>query len=341
MTKRRPLSEKFLKRPWNSCWSHKVTNSEVDKAETTSKADKADTTLQTRDVPSQASKPGDTPSASGISQHGHQSQLYTTDEETGVAAETLESLQGTDDLIKTPPGEEDYFEGSGLQDHICHSQVKKKGHSHQTIQQSTADTPTSSMMSVPIKMVPPAKVIIDDMVNLSLRLGSPNPLMMAIEGDHLSGPADLKDKRQQWPPDTARALVELPSKIGRRKTEFPMTGSSKPTRNQPKALQVTVFVSGESDFTAGIHQVIPSEPCYSPPLGANASGGLKMGYDNAVQVIDFQGMYYFESGCLWPSYMNSMLYDHPLDWQGYIASTPHSGTAAYSSYISLSLLVSP
>ena len=51
-----------------------------------------------------------------------------------------------------------------------------------------------------------------------------------------------------------------------------------------------------------IHQIIPSEPCYSPLLGANASGGLEMGYDNAVQLIDFQGMYYFEFHCLWPSY---------------------------------------
>ena len=230
MTKRRPLSEKFLKRPWNSCWSHKVTNSEVDKAETTSKADKADTTLQTRDVPSQASKPGDTPSASGISQHGHQSQLYTTDEETGVAAETLESLQGTDDLIKTPPGEEDYFEGSGLQDHICHSQVKKKGHSHQTIQQSTADTPTSSMMSVPIKMVPPAKVIIDDMVNLSLRLGSPNPLMAAIEGDKLSGPVDSKHKRQPHPPTQPEHWWSSLVRLAGEKLSSPWPAAANPPR---------------------------------------------------------------------------------------------------------------
>ena len=112
-----------------------VTNSEVDEAETTSKPDEADTILRTKDVPSQASDPGDTPSALGISHQGHQSQLHATDKETMVAAEMLELLLGTDDPNKTPPGEEAYFGGFGLLDHVCHSQIKMKGHSHQTIQQ--------------------------------------------------------------------------------------------------------------------------------------------------------------------------------------------------------------
>ena len=46
-------------------------------------------------------------------------------------------------------------------------------------------------------------------------------------------------------------------------------------------------------------------------------------------------MYYFESGILLPSYTNSMPYDHPLDRQGHIALTHHSGVAAYNSYIRL------
>ena len=37
------------------------------------------------------------------------------------------------------------------------------------------------MVSVPIKMVPLAKVIIDDLVNLQSRLGSPNLLVTVIE----------------------------------------------------------------------------------------------------------------------------------------------------------------
>ena len=48
-----------------------VTNSEVDEAESTSKPDEADSILQTGDFPSQATNPGDTPSASGTSKHSH------------------------------------------------------------------------------------------------------------------------------------------------------------------------------------------------------------------------------------------------------------------------------
>ena len=176
-----------------------VTKFEVDKAEPTSKPEEADSILWIRDIPSQASNHGDTPSASGTSKHGHQSQLCATDEKTRASTETLDLLRSTDDPNKAPLGEKEYFRGSGLWDNISCSQMKKKGHSHQTIQQSTVDTPTSDMMSVPVKTVSPAKVIIDDMVNFSSRLGSPNPLMMAIEGDKLSGPADLKHKRQPHP----------------------------------------------------------------------------------------------------------------------------------------------
>ena len=111
--------------------------------------------------------------------------------------------------------------------------------------------------------------------------------MVVIEGDKPSGQVDLKHKRQPHPPDAAIALVEIPSEVGRRKTEFPMTSSSKPTGNQPKTSQVTVIVSGESDFASDTHQMIPSESCYGRPLAANASEGLKMAYEHAVQVQNF------------------------------------------------------
>ena len=82
----------------------------------------------------------------------HRSQLYTTNEETREATETLELLQGTDDPNESPQKEEAYFGGSGLMDHICNSQRRKKRlQSHQTMQQMTADAPTSSMISVPIR----------------------------------------------------------------------------------------------------------------------------------------------------------------------------------------------
>ena len=77
-----------------------------------------------------------------------------------------------------------------------------------------------------------------------------------------------------------------------------MTGSAEPTGEQPEALQVAVVVLGESDFAPDIHQVIPSEPRYGPPLVAKDSGGFELSYSEVVQVQHFQGIYYFELGCL-------------------------------------------
>ena len=123
-------------------------------------------------------------------------------------------LQGTDDPNETPSEDAAYFEGSGLMDHIHSSQKRKKGlQSHQTMQQMTADVPTSSMMSLPFKTVLQAKVMVDDLVNFQSIPGSPNTLMAAIKGTcgKMSG-ADgtRKDeskhgKKQPQPPDAPSA----------------------------------------------------------------------------------------------------------------------------------------
>ena len=69
----------------------------------------------------------------------------------------------------------------------------------------TPDIPTSSMMSLPIKTVPRAKVMVDDLVNFQSRLGSPNTLMVAIKGasGKTSG-TDGKDETRQEAASTSR-----------------------------------------------------------------------------------------------------------------------------------------
>ena len=72
-----------------------ITNSEVEETKTILKPDKTDTTFQTEDESSQAIEPEkvqSTPVKADISNQGHQSQQYITDEETRVATETLELL---------------------------------------------------------------------------------------------------------------------------------------------------------------------------------------------------------------------------------------------------------
>ena len=169
-----------------------------------------------------------------------------------------------------------------------------------------ADVPTSSMMSVPIKTVPQAKLMVDDIVNFQSRPGSPNTLMVAIKGTSGkmsgtdgTGKDELKHgKKQPQPPDTTRALVEITGEVGKREAETSRAGGGEPSREQPGTLQVTVIVSEESDFTPDIHQVIPLKPCYGLPLVTKNGGGSELNYSEAVQVQHFQGIYYFKSGYL-------------------------------------------
>ena len=170
----------------------------------------------------------------------------------------------------------------------------------------TAYVPTSSMMSVPIKTVLQAKVMVDDLVNFQLRPGSPNTLMAAIKGTGGKMPGtdgtekdELKHgKKQPQPPDATRALMEITGEVSKRKAETSRAGSGEPSREQPGTSQVTVVVLEESDFAPDIHQVIPSKPCYGLPLVAKDGGGSKLNYSEVVQVQHFQGIYYFKSGCL-------------------------------------------
>ena len=163
--------------------------------------------------------------------------------------------------------------------------------------------------------------MVDDLVNFQLRPGSPNTLMAAIKGTcgKMSGTdGTRKDeskhgKKQPQPADATRALMEITGKVSKRKAETSRASSGEPSGEQPGTSQVTVLVLEESDFTPDIHQVILSEPCCSLPLVAKDGGGSELNYSDAIQVQDFQGIYYFESGCLRPGYTNSMPCDHPLD----------------------------
>ena len=160
-------------------------------------------------------------------------------------------------------------------DHIRNSQRRKKGQqSHQTVQQMTADALTSSMISVPIRTVPQAKVMADDLVNFQLRPGSPNTLMAAIKGigsktsgtDGTEKDEARHGKKQPQTLDATRALMEITGEFNKRKAETSRAGGGKSSGEQHRTSQVTVIVSDKSDFAPDIHQVIPSESCYGLPL---------------------------------------------------------------------------
>ena len=94
-----------------------------------------------------------------------------SEEETRAAAEALESLQRADDPNRSPSGEDKYFQGPGLSDNIFQALARRKSQSHSVIQQPAADALTSTSVSVPITIIPTAKVLTSDMSNLASKPG--------------------------------------------------------------------------------------------------------------------------------------------------------------------------
>ena len=115
---------------------------------------------------------------------------FAPDEETRVAAETLEALQGQqwtaslpeNSILSTPPGEADYFDGGGLMETVRQSQRRWKIHSAPVSQQSAPNTPAGLITTISVGIVPPARVVAEDLTKANLREGSPNLLQMASSG---------------------------------------------------------------------------------------------------------------------------------------------------------------
>ena len=97
-----------------------------------------------------------------------------------------------------------------------------------------------------------------------------------------------------------------------------------------------MVVSDDDEFTDNPHQIIPTEDIFTiPAIPRDNLKGFNEGYLLPAEVTAFQGIYYHESGGVWPGYIGASPSDYPLDCQGHVASKLHSGTAAYSSYIGL------
>ena len=112
------------------------------------------------------------------------------DKETRAATETPKALQGQqwatglpeNPSLSTPPGEADYFDGGGLMETVCQSQRRQKIHSAPVSQQSAPNTPAGTITTISVGILPPARVVAEDLTKANLREGSLNLLQMASAG---------------------------------------------------------------------------------------------------------------------------------------------------------------
>ena len=111
------------------------------------------------------------------------------DEETRAAAEVLKTLQKQHPTashpkrpsLSSPLGEANYFEGGGLMETIQQSLRRKKKCNTPVSQPPTPNTPACLISTITDGILPPARVLAEDLTKTTLREGSPNLLQMALK----------------------------------------------------------------------------------------------------------------------------------------------------------------
>ena len=114
-------------------------------------------------------------------------QTYAPDKETKAATETLKALQRQQPMaglaescsLSTPPGEADYSKGEGLIETVQQSQRRWKMCSAPVPQPPTPFTLAGSISTITVGILPPARVLAEDLTKATLREGLPNLLQMA------------------------------------------------------------------------------------------------------------------------------------------------------------------
>ena len=94
----------------------------------------------------------------------------------------MDSRSSEKSSLLTPPGEADYFDGDGLMENVQQSHRRQKICSAPVSQQSTPNTLAGSITTTSAGILPPARVVAEDLTKANLREGLPNLLQMALSG---------------------------------------------------------------------------------------------------------------------------------------------------------------
>ena len=228
---------------------------------------------------------------------------------------------------------------------IQESMKRQKMHSSPISQLLTPVTPAGSISTITVDILPPARVLAEDLTKATLKEGSPNLLKVALKyigrkatsestsscgADHQSGPKDNTASSSK-----PGALATCSSTLGSSGNTAGISGQG-PSELKQEVIHLAMVVSDDDEFADDPHQIIPTEDIFTiPAIPRDNLNGFDKGYLLPAEVTAFRGIYYHESGDVRPGYTGASPFDYPLDHQGHMASKLHSGTAAYSSYIGL------
>ena len=204
------------------------------------------------------------------------------DEEARVAADVLQTMNKQQlgaghhlcSTQLTPSGEAKYFEGGGLMRNILESVKRQKMHNSHISQPATPITLAGLILTITVGILPPAKVLAEDLTKATLREGSPNILKVtpkfiswkttnksthSHDADHQSGPKDNTAPSSRW--GVSATCSSAPGSHGG------VAGNSGQGPGEPKqeVAHLTMVVSDDDEFADDPHQIISTEEVFTIP----------------------------------------------------------------------------
>ena len=197
----------------------------------------------------------------------------------------------------TPPGEAEYFAGDGLMKNFRESVRRFKMRIHWSLNH-TQITPASLISTIKVAILPPAKVLADDLTKATLREGSPYVLKVtpkfigwktmkqsthSLDANCLSGQKDntTSSSRQGAPATCPRAP-------GSSKDAAGGSGHS-PGGSKQDVAHLTMVVSENDNFANDPHQIIPMEEVFVvPSFLRDDLQGFDEGYLLPMEVTAFR-----------------------------------------------------
>ena len=253
------------------------------------------------------------------------------DDETRVAVQVLQALKKQQSgagyppcsTQSTPPGKAEYFEGGGLMKNIRESVRRSKMHNSPVSQPPTPITPAGLISTIKVGILPPAKVLADDLTKATLREGSSNVLKVTPkfigwktmkESTHSLDANCLSRKKDNMVLSSRQgARATCPSAPDSSRDAAGGSGHS-PGGSKQEVAHLTIVVSDDGNFTNDCHQIIPMEEVFAvPSFLRDDLQGFNKGYLLPTEVTAFRGTYYHESGDVRLGYTGVSSFNYPLD----------------------------
>ena len=174
---------------------------------------------------------------------------------------------------------------------------RQKMHSAPVSQLPTPNTPAGSISTIIVGILPPARVLAEDLTKATLREGLPNLLQMASKCVSKQTTSKLTDSHSTGYQGGTNHNQASSSKPGVLTTHSSVPGSSgdvvggssrDPNKPRQEVSHLALVISDDDEFNDDPHQIIPTEDAFTLPflLRQNLEG-FDRGYLLPAEVTAF------------------------------------------------------